>query len=165
MNIGLFPVSTLDQGTDSDSGVAPPALGCGCPLPKSHWTFLETPIFLTPIHTQISESEAVYTAQVFAPNKTLLLQMGLPFTRHRRAGAYETANVWNRVPGCNLLKPQLPLWLCKLASGVPVNAVTKLMLMPTQVNALCSSHYQTLIKHSAVHQKQVEHEDSLWRWI
>ncbi len=50
---------------------------------------------------------------------------------------------------CNLLKPQPAFWLCKLVSGVPVNAVTTLMLMLAKVNAFHSSYYQTLIKHSA----------------
>ncbi len=42
-------------------------------------------------------------------------------------------------------QPQPSFWLCKLASRVPVNMVMTLMLMLVQVNAFCSSHYQTLI--------------------
>ncbi len=42
-----------------------------------------------------------------------------------------------------------------------MTAVTKLMLVLAQVNAFRSSHYQTLIKHSTVHRKQVEYDDSL----
>ncbi len=42
-----------------------------------------------------------------------------------------------------------------------MNAVSMLMLMLTlaQVNAFRSSHYQTLIKHSAVQPQQVEYDD------
>ncbi len=87
--------------------------------------------------------EAVYMAQVFASNETLLLWFGLPFTWQQRAGTPETASVWNRVPECNLLKPQPSSRLCKLASWVPVKAVTKLMLMLAKVNAFRSSHYET----------------------
>ncbi len=49
----------------------------------------------------------------------------------------------------------------------PVKAVTTLMLMLmlVQVNAFHNSHDQTQIKHSAVHQKQVEYGDSLLRRI
>ncbi len=32
MYIDLSPVTTLDQGTGSESGVGPRALHCGCPL-------------------------------------------------------------------------------------------------------------------------------------
>ncbi len=32
MCVGLFPVSTLDRGTGSESGVGSRALRCGCPL-------------------------------------------------------------------------------------------------------------------------------------
>ncbi len=47
----------------------------------------------------------------------------------------------------------------------PVKAVTTLLLMLVQVNAFRRSHYQTLIKHSTVHPKRVEYDDSLWRQI
>ncbi len=60
--------------------------------------------------------DAVYMVQVFASNKTLLLRFGLSFTWQQRAGAPETSNYWNRIPGCNLLKPQPSFWLCKLAN-------------------------------------------------
>ncbi len=91
---------------------------------------------------------------------------GSAFLLHNN-GIPETANVWNQDPEWNLLKLQPFLWLHKLASGVSVNVMTTLMLVLTlaQVNAFCSSHYQTLIKHSAVHRKQVEHDDCLLRWI
>ncbi len=39
------------------------------------------------------------------------------------------------------------------------------MLMLGQVNALHSSHYQTLIKLFTVHRKLVEYDDSLLRQI
>ncbi len=39
------------------------------------------------------------------------------------------------------------------------------MLMQAEVNALCSGHYQTLIKHCKVHPKQAEYDDSLLRQI
>ncbi len=42
-------------------------------------------------------------------------------------------------------------------NGDSAKAVTELMLMLAQVNAI---HYQTLIKHSTVLSKQVEYEDS-----
>ncbi len=69
-----------------------------------------------------------------------------------RLSFYMTAVCWHpwncklRVQECNLLKQQPSFQQCKLASGVHVNAVTTLMLMLGQVNALHSSHYQTLIK-------------------
>ncbi len=46
-----------------------------------------------------------------------------------------------------------------------VKVVTKLMLMLAQVNGFLNSHCQTLLKHSTVHPKQVEYDDSLWRWF
>ncbi len=76
------------------------------------------------------------------------------------AGATYTINFWNRVPENNLLNPQTSLRQCKLAnckacdSGGYANA-----------NANASSHYQTPIKLSTVHQKQVEYDDSLLRQI
>ncbi len=109
-----------------------------------------------PLYSYLCESQflgAVYMAQVFASNETLLLQFGLPFTWQRRAGTPENTNIWNWVPEWNLLKPQPSFRLCKLASGVPVNAVSTLMLMLAQVNALCSGHFQTLIKHPEVYQR------------
>ncbi len=100
----------------------------------------------------------------FHIKQTLLLWFDLSVTWQQCAGTSETANVWNRVPEFNLLKPQLSFRLCKLASGVPVNTVTTLMLMLmlVQVSAFCCSHYQTLIKHSTVHRKQVEYDDICW---
>ncbi len=74
-------------------------------------------------------------------------------------------NVWNQVPEWNFFKLQPSFRLCKLASGVPVNVVMALMLMLAQVNAFHSRHHQTLIKHSTVHRRQVEYEDSPLRWI
>ncbi len=81
---------------------------CGpCPLPV-FWCFV---------------LDAVYTAQVFASNETLLLRFGLPFTWWWRAGVPETANVWNRVPAWILLKLQPSFRLLKLAGGVPALSV------------------------------------------
>ncbi len=78
---------------------------------------------------------AVYTAQVFAFNKTLVVVQLVPLKL--------------------LLKPQPSFQLRKLVSGVSVTVVMTLMLMLmlAQVNAIRSSHYQTLIKHSAVYRK------------
>ncbi len=39
------------------------------------------------------------------------------------------------------------------------------MLMLAQVNTFLNSHYQTLIKYSTVHPKQVKYDDSLRRQI
>ncbi len=108
---------------------------------------------------------AVYTAQVFSSNETLLSWFVLSFTWQRRAGAPETTNLWNQVSEWNLLKPQPSFRLCELAIGVPVNAVATPMLMLAQVNVFSDSHYQTLIKHSTVHPKQVEYDDNLLRRI
>ncbi len=79
----------------------------------------------------------------------------------------KTTNVRKRVPEWNLLKPQPSFRLSKLAVGVPVHsddATANANAM--QVNALCSSHYQTLT-HLTVYRKQVEHDDSLLRqtWV
>ncbi len=40
-----------------------------------------------------------------------------------------------------------------------------LATMLMQVMSSSSNLYQTLIKHSTVHPEQVEHDDSLLRWI
>ncbi len=72
---------------------------------------------------------------------------------------FEIGSEWN------LLKPQPSFRLYKLASGVPVDTVTKLMLMPTQVNAFSSSHYQPPIKQSTALRKQVEYDDGLLKLI
>ncbi len=83
-------------------------------------------------------SGAVYTAQVFASNETLLLRSSLPFTWQRCIGAPETANIETRFQSGIF-------WNHNRLSG--------------------SSHYQTLIKLSTVHQKQVKYDDSLLRQI
>ncbi len=83
---------------------------------------------------------AVYTAQVFTSNQTLLLRFSPPFTWQPRKCLKRL------VPECNPLNTQPYFRLCKLTSGVPVNAATlTLMLMLAQVSAFCFSHYQTLI--------------------
>ncbi len=82
----------------------------------------------------------VYMAQVFASNETLLLWFGPPFMWQWRAGAPETANIWNRVSEWKLLKMGASFHLCEIASGVPVNMVMMLMLMLAQVNAFRCSH-------------------------
>ncbi len=68
---------------------------------------MQEPIKIITIMQEKSNTKReVYTVQVFASNKTLLLWFGLPFTWQRRAGTPETANVWNQVAEWNLLKPQ-----------------------------------------------------------
>ncbi len=46
-------------------------------------------------------------------------------------------------------------------NGKPVKAVTKLMLMLVQANAVRNSHYQTLITRSTLHPKLFEYDGSL----
>ncbi len=121
--------------------------------------------FQLPKAMELQDWGAVYTQQVFISNKTLLLWFSLPFTQQQRAGAPETNNIWNRVLECNLLKTQASFRWCKLTKRKPVKVVATLKLMLVQVNAIHSSHYQTPIKRSTVHPKQVEYDNSLLRWI
>ncbi len=60
-------------------------------------------------------SFCLWLAHVFASNGKLLFQFCLSFTWQWRAGAPETANFWNWVPKCNLLKMQPSLQMWKLA--------------------------------------------------
>ncbi len=64
---------------------------------------------------------------------------------------FQSEVIWN----CNLLSSYVNWQTAK-----PLTAVTMLMLVQFH-----SSHDQTLIKHSTVHPKQVEYEDSLLRHI
>ncbi len=66
----------------------------------------------------------------------------------------ETTYVLNRVPECSLLKLQPSFRLCKL-----VNRKATLMLIVAQFSVFHNSHYETLIKHSRVHPKQVQYDD------
>ncbi len=103
----------------------------------------------------------------FVLKQPLVLQFGLPFTWQWRAGAPETTNFWKRVPECNLLKRQpssscVNWWTAKPATVV---LMLMLLLMSVQVNAVSSSHHQSLINHYARQSKSVKYEDSLLRQI
>ncbi len=76
---------------------------------------------------------------------------------------YTTTAYW-RLWNCRLFKPG-PRVLLKPVKRKACEVVTKLMLMLVQVNAFHNSHYQTVIKRSTVHPKQVEYDNSLLRQI
>ncbi len=101
--------------------------------------------------------------QVFVSNDKLLLQFSLPCTWQLPAGAPETPNL--KLGSRAKLQPSF--WLRKLVkhkafeSGDYADANAN----ASAVKAFHCSHYQTQIKHSSMHPKQVKYDDSLLRRI
>ncbi len=99
--------------------------------------------------------------RVLASNSKLLLRFGVSFTQQRRAGAPQTTDFWNQVPEWNLWKLQPSLQLSGKQKACESSDYANANANASASQCIHDDHYQTWIKQSKVHPKQVEYDDSL----